>query len=106
MCRLATVIQESVDDYTSKNDEAGPLPRKAPQNFSQDCSNRSMEARENVMKFLTWARELRVPESSIFSPDDLLKLKVLDLFQIWCHFNSLMDSKIVICFDLSSQRME
>ncbi|KAL5260847.1 hypothetical protein ACHWQZ_G006773 [Mnemiopsis leidyi] len=75
MCRLATVIQESVDDFTSKNDEAGPLPRKAPQNFSQDCSNRSMEARENVMKFLTWARELRVPESSIFSPDDLLKLK-------------------------------
>ena len=41
-----------------------------------------MEARENVMKFLNWARELRVPESSIFSPDDLLKLKVCSLQQI------------------------
>ena len=40
-----------------------------------------MEARENVMKFLNWARELRVPESSIFSPDDLLKLKVCSLQQ-------------------------
>jgi len=75
MCRLATEIQESVDKYTSENDDAGPLPRKPPQNFATGCSNRSMEARENVMKFLTWARELRVPESSIFSPDDLLKLK-------------------------------
>ena len=35
-----------------------------------------MEARQNVTKFLDWARKLRVPESSIFLPDDLLKLKV------------------------------
>ena len=77
MCRLATEIQVSVDEHMSKNDDAGPLPRKAPSGFAQECSNRSMEARDNVMKFLTWARELRVPESSIFSPDDLLKLKVL-----------------------------
>lgn len=76
MCKLAAEVQLSVDDYVSSNDDAGILPKKGPQNFSQECGNRSMEARENVMKFLTWARELRVPESSIFSPDDLLKLKV------------------------------
>merc|ERR1712025_1178174 len=75
MCKLAAEVQVSVDEHVSNNDDAGPLPKRGPQNFSQDCSNRSMEARENVMKFLTWARELRVPESSIFSPDDLLKLK-------------------------------
>ena len=97
MCRLATVIQESVDDFTSKNDEAGPLPRKAPQNFSQDCSNRSMEARENVMKFLTWARELRVPESSIFSPDDLLKLKV-HFFLYTTHSCFMIDSLSITNF--------
>lgn len=68
MCRLATSIQEEV-----KGSEG--IPSRAPQNFSHDCGNRSMEARENVGKFLQWARDLRVPESSIFSPDDLLKLK-------------------------------
>jgi len=75
MCKLAAEVQVSVDEHVDKNDDAGPLPKKGPQNFSESCGNRSMEARENVMKFLTWARELRVPESSIFSPDDLLKLK-------------------------------
>lgn len=75
MCKLAEEIQESVDSYASSAEDAGSLPKRAPQGYKADCSGRSMEARENVMKFLTWARELRVPESSIFSPDDLLKLK-------------------------------
>jgi len=75
MCKLAEEIQESVDEFKNTAEDPGSLPKKAPQNFNADCSGRSMEARENVMKFLTWARELRVPESSIFSPDDLLKLK-------------------------------
>jgi len=76
MCKLAVEVQESVDDFKNRDsEEAGSLPRKPPQNFNTDCSGRSMEARENVNKFLTWARELRVPESSIFLPDDLLKLK-------------------------------
>jgi len=75
MCRLATDIQYCVDEFKANDEDPGSLPKKAPQNVALDCSARSMEARENVMKFLTWARELRVPESSIFSPDDLLKLK-------------------------------
>ena len=48
------------------------------QGFNVECSARSHEARQNVMKFLNWCRELRVPESSIFLPDDLLKLKVFE----------------------------
>jgi len=75
MCRLAEEIQESVESYRDTAEDPGPLPKKAPQGVKLECSGRSMEARENVMKFLNWARELRVPESSIFSPDDLLKLK-------------------------------
>lgn len=75
MCKLGEEIQECVDSYKNTAEEPGSLPKKAPQNINTECSGRSMEARENVMKFLTWARELRVPESSIFSPDDLLKLK-------------------------------
>ena len=79
MCKLGEEIQECVDSYKNTAEEPGSLPKKAPQNINTECSGRSMEARENVMKFLTWARELRVPESSIFSPDDLLKLKVGDM---------------------------
>jgi len=75
MCRLAEEIQVCVDNYKSTAEDPGQLPKKPPQGYKPDCSGRSMEARENVMKFLNWARELRVPESSIFSPDDLLKLK-------------------------------
>ena len=75
MCRLAEEIQESVDNFKIANDEHDSLPSKAPQQYKLDCPSRSLEARENVMKFLNWSRQLRVPESSIFSPDDLLKLK-------------------------------
>jgi hypothetical protein len=75
MCKLAVEIQECVDNFAGSAEDPGSLPKKAPQGYNAECSGRSMEARENVMKFLTWARELRVPESSIFSPDDLLKLK-------------------------------
>ena len=49
---------------------------KIPQGFNVECSARSMEARQNMSKFLDWVREMRVPESSIFGHDDLLKLKV------------------------------
>jgi len=75
MCKLATEIQVAVDDYMNTAEDPGQLPKKAPQNFATECGARSMEARDNVGKFLQWARDLRVPESSIFSPDDLLKLK-------------------------------
>eukprot|EP00116_Pleurobrachia_bachei_P009786 sb/3470048/ len=75
ICKLAEVIQDSVDDCSKSESNGHDLPSNPPQAYNLECSARSMEARENVMKFMTWARELRVPESSIFSPDDLLKLK-------------------------------
>jgi len=75
MCRLAVEIQEVVENYKNTAESPGKLPKKGPINVNAACTGRSMEARENVMKFLKWAREFDVPESSIFSPDDLLKLK-------------------------------
>jgi len=76
LCRLADSVQESVDDFKgSEHDPGLALPKHAPQGYSRDCGARSMEARQNVTKFLDWARDLRVPESSLMAPDDLLKLK-------------------------------
>jgi len=75
LCRLAECIQESVDDFKTANEDNEDLPTQSPQGCNLTCGARSMEARQNVTKFLDWARKLRVPESSLFLPDDLLKLK-------------------------------
>jgi len=75
LCKLAEYIQESVDDYKQNNEEVEDLPTACPQGFNVECSARSMEARQNMTKFLDWVRLMRVPESSIFGHDDLLKLK-------------------------------
>jgi len=75
LCRLADCIQASVDDYKNNHEDNDDLPSSAPQGCNLTCGVRSMEARQNVTKFLDWVRKLRVPESSIFLPDDLLKLK-------------------------------
>jgi len=75
MCRLADSIQESVIEFKAANEDNEDLPSTAPENCNHGCGPRSMEARQNVLKFLEWVRKLRVPESSVFAPDDLLKLK-------------------------------
>jgi len=75
VCRLAEEIQKSVNEYKQTAEDPGPLPMAPPQRYTANCKGRSPEARENVAKFLKWVVEMNIPGSSIFAPDDLLKLR-------------------------------
>lgn len=77
LCRLAEVITGMVEHYGKHHpdDEQVPNDLHAPCHYNEDCGPREQDAGCNVQKFLEWTNHFGVPESAVFAPDDLLKIK-------------------------------
>jgi hypothetical protein len=74
LCRVANKIHSAALQYKREHTAPAPglLPPAGISKYHSTCEQSSFHARENIAKFVGWARAWGVADSLLFSSDELI----------------------------------